>query len=253
MEHVTLERQEAVAIVTLAHPEKKNILSTSLVSSLNRQLRIYEKDPSLRCLILATGGKDFSAGADIREMNMLTTPQIDELLETWQVIHQCKKPVIAEVKGYCLGGGLEMALMCDMVFADTSARFGQPEITLGTIPGSGATQRLTAVIGKARTMELCLTGRLFTANEALSWGLINECVAPEDLRTRALEIAQKVSTFSRPVVNAIKDLVKQASEFSLAAGLINERQRFLETFKLDDQQKGFAAFLEKCQPVFKDR
>lgn len=252
MKFATWERQGSIAIVSLAYPEKNNVLSRDLITDLNQCLEVYEKDSTLRCLILATTGPDFSAGADIKELNGLEPAQINDLLETWQYINLCRKPIIAEVKGYCLGGGLEIALMCDMIIADTSACFGQPEITLGTIPGAGATQRLTASIGKARTMELCLSGRFFKPEEALSWGLINDCVEPESLRAQTLKWAEKIASFSQPVVKIIKDLVKQASEFSLYAGLMNERQRFLEAFSLIDRQEGFSAFLERHHPFFKD-
>lgn len=243
-----------IMIVTFNNPDKLNILSRSFVKELNEALDTYEADTNSRCLILAATGKAFSGGADIHEIQDLTAQQVqqDDFVNAWQRLNQCQKPVIAEVGGYCLGGGLELALMCDLIIASEAARFGQPEITLATLPGSGGTQRLAAILGKNRAMELCLTGRHLTAEEALAWGLINQCVTPEQLRAKSLMIAEKIASFSQPVVRRVKSLVQSVSENALTEGLKEERRLFQETFDLADQKEGFAAFLEHRPPQFKD-
>jgi len=243
-----------IMIVTFNNPDKLNILSLSFVKEFNEVLETYETDTTSRCLILAATGKAFSVGADLHEIKDLTTQQVqqNDFVEAWQTLTQCQKPVIAEVGGYCLGGGLELVLMCDLIVASEAARFGQPEITLATLPGSGGTQRLAAILGKNRAMELCLTGRHLTAEEALAWGLINHCVAPEQLRAKSLAVAEKIASFSQPVIRRIKSLVQNVSENILTEGLKEERRLFQETFDLADQKEGFSAFLEHRAPHFKD-
>lgn len=251
--HVT--RVGAVAILALTHEGKPPVLSTALVAALNAALDEAEADAAVHCLILAADGKAFIAGADIGELAAYTPALAAEtdFVAAWQRLGRCTKPIIAEINGYCLGGGLEMALLCDILVASDAAHFGQPEITLGTIPGSGATQRLSALIGKHRTMELCLTGRILTAAEAVAWGLIHTTVAPERLRETTLAMATRIAGFSPPLVTLLKQLIRDGVEAPLQDGLARERQAFYGTFHLHDHQEGLAAFLNKRPPQFQGR
>lgn len=253
MSYVSYSLQNHIARITLTHP-KVNVLSQQLIQELNTALDQAETDPEARVIILAGQEKAFAAGADIAEVHHLTTRDFltHDFVEPWQHINRCKKPIIAEIQGFCLGGGFELALMCDIIVAADNARFGQPEITIGTLPGSGATQRLTALMGKGKAMELCLTGKIITAKEALEWGLIHHCVTRDQLMDTTHAIAQTIAQHSQPVVKMIKSLVKAAAENHLQSGLQRERELFHATFDLDDQKEGMQAFLDKRKPLFKD-
>jgi enoyl-CoA hydratase len=206
-------------------------------------------------VIIAGSDKAFAAGADIREMKdkSFTDVYLGNFLSTWDRISEFRKPMIAAVSGYCLGGGCELALMCDFIIAADTAKFGLPEITLGIIPGSGGTQRLARSIGKAKAMEMILTGRLMEAAEAESCGLVSRIVAPEKLLDEAVATAAKIATFSQPVVMMAKEAVNRAFETSLAEGLRFERRLMHSMFALEDQKEGMSAFVEKRKPVFKNR
>ena len=177
----------------------------------------------------------------------------DFITKGWESVSACRKPIIAAVSGYALGGGCEIAMMCDIIIAGESAQFGQPEVTIGTIPGAGGTQRLTRVIGKAKAMEMCLTGRRMDAREAERAGLVSRVVSDAKLKSEAMEMAQKIASYSLPVVMMIKESINRAFETSLSEGLKFERRLFHSTFSLEDQKEGMKAFLEKRIPVFKDR
>jgi enoyl-CoA hydratase len=206
-------------------------------------------------VIITGSDKAFAAGADIREMKdkTFTDAYLGNFLSAWDKVAEFRKPMIAAVSGYCLGGGCELALMCDFILAAETAKFGLPEITLGIIPGSGGTQRLARSIGKAKAMEMILTGRLMEAAEAESCGLVSRIVAPEKLLGEAVETAAKIATFSQPVVMMAKEAVNRAFETSLAEGLRFERRLMHSMFALEDQKEGMSAFIEKRKPVFKNK
>ena len=218
--------------------------------------RAFQEDAAIGCVIIAGSDKAFAAGADIREMKdkTFTDVYLGNFLGTWDKISEFRKPMIAAVSGYCLGGGCELALMCDFIIAADTAKFGLPEITLGIIPGSGGTQRLARSIGKAKAMEMILTGRLMEAAEAESCGLVSRIVsAGKTCWTRPWLTAAKIATFSQPVVMMAKEAVNRAFETSLAEGLRFERRLIHSMFALEDQKEGMSAFVEKRKPVFKNR
>jgi enoyl-CoA hydratase len=254
-ETIIVETRDAVGIVTLNRPKALNALNSQLIDELNYALSEYEENAAVGCVIIAGSDKAFAAGADIREMKDMsfTDVYLGKFLSNWDRVSEFRKPVIAAVSGYCLGGGCELALMCDFILAADTAKFGLPEITLGIIPGSGGTQRLARSIGKAKAMEMILTGRLMEAAEAESCGLVSRIVAPEKLLDEAVATAAKIATFSQPVVMMAKEAVNRAFETSLAEGLRFERRLVHSMFALDDQKEGMAAFVEKRKPVFKNR
>jgi len=254
-ETIIVETRDAVGIITLNRPKALNALNSQLIDELNYVLSEYEENAAIGCVIIAGSDKAFAAGADIREMKDMsfTDVYLGKFLSNWDRVSEFRKPVIAAVSGYCLGGGCELALMCDFILAADTAKFGLPEITLGIIPGSGGTQRLTRSIGKAKAMEMILTGRLMEAAEAESCGLVSRIVAPEKLLDEAMATAAKIATFSQPVVMMAKEAVNRAFETSLAEGLRFERRIVHSMFALDDQKEGMAAFVEKRKPVFKNR
>ena len=217
--------------------------------------RNFEEDAAIGCVIIAGSDKAFAAGADIREMKDLsfTDVYLGNFLSTWDRVSEFRKPMIAAVSGYCLGGGCELALMCDFIIAADTAKFGLPEITLGIIPGSGGTQRLARSIGKAKAMEMILTGRLMEAAEAERCGLVSRIVAPDKLLDEAVETAAKIAAFSQPIAMMAKEAVNRAFETSLAEGLRFERRLIHSMFALEDQKEGMSAFVEKRKPVFRNR
>ena len=213
-------------------------------------------DASVRCIVIAGNEKSFAAGADIKEMAEKTYIEAyaeDFITRGWERVAQCRKPVIAAVAGFALGGGCEVAMMCDIVIAAENARFGQPEINLGTMPGAGGTQRLARFIGKAKAMDLCLTGRMMDAAEAERAGLVSRIVAPDKLLPEAIAVAERVSAMSRPIAMMVKEAVNRAFETTLAEGVRFERRLFHSTFATEDQKEGMAAFVAKRQPDFKNR
>jgi enoyl-CoA hydratase len=254
-ETISVESKGAVGIITLNRPKALNALNGQMVDELNAALDGFDGDQSIGCIILTGSEKAFAAGADIREMKDLSSAEARtaDFLKSWDHLPTITKPVIAAVSGFCLGGGFEFALMCDLIIASDTAKFALPEITLGIFPGGGATQRLTRAIGKGKAMELILTGRMMDVNEAERLGLIARVVPAADLLAEALATATKIAGFSQPVVAKAKSMVNTALETPLAEGCAIERTTFYGLFDLADQKEGMAAFLDKRKPAFSNR
>lgn len=255
MSSILFEKIDKVGIITLNRPEALNALSADLIRDLKQALETCETDPDIHCVILTGSEKVFSVGADLKEIQHKTYKDVEQndFIKDWEKISTFRKPIIAAVSGYALGGGCEIAMMCDFIMASDTAKFGQPEITLGTMPGAGGTQRLTHLIGKAKAMDLCLTGRIIDVQEAQQIGLVNRVVPLEEWREETLKVAQKIASYSLPVLMKIKESIEQAFETPLSEGIKFERQLFHSTFDLEDQKEGIAAFLEKRAPEFRDR
>ena len=255
-ENIIVETRDAVGLITLNRPNVLNALSTPLVRELGEALTAFEADAAIRAMVLTGSEKAFAAGADIKEMQTKTWPDTyseDFITAEWESILRCRKPVIAAVAGYALGGGCELAMMCDFIIAAETARFGQPEILLGVTPGAGGTQRLTRFVGKSKAMEMCLTGRMMDAEEAERAGLVSRVVAADRLIDEALETAQKIAGMSLPVTLMVKEAVDRSYELSLSEGVRFERRLFQATFGTADQDEGMAAFVDKRKPNFSDR
>jgi enoyl-CoA hydratase len=255
-ENIIVEKEEGVGIVTLNRPKALNALCAALIDDLERALDDLESDDAIGCILITGSDKAFAAGADIKEMKDRTYQQVyaeDFITEGWERLAKTRKPVIAAVAGYALGGGCEIAMMCDFILAADTAKFGQPEITIGTIPGSGGTQRLTRFVGKSKAMELCLTGRMMDAEEAERAGLVARVVPADELLDEAKKTARKIAGLSRPVVMMAKEAVNRAYETTLAEGIRFERRVFHATFALEDQKEGMSAFAEKRPPAWKNR
>tara|TARA_R110000868_G_scaffold216276_4_gene466386 strand:- start:1472 stop:2248 length:777 start_codon:yes stop_codon:yes gene_type:complete len=255
-ENVLVETRGNVGLITLNRPKTLNALAEGLVRDLGAALDVYDDDPNIRTIVLTGSEKAFAAGADISEMvgfDYMDAFLKDFITVGWQRVTKCRKPVIAAVAGYALGGGCELAMMCDMIIAADTAKFGQPEINLGTIPGSGGTQRLTRVIGKSKAMDMVLTGRNMGAEEAERAGLVARIVPAADLIDEAVKVAQLIADKSMPIVMIAKEAVDRAYETTLAEGLHYERRVFHSTFGTEDRKEGMTAFLEKRKPVFKHR
>ncbi|MCB9959318.1 MAG: enoyl-CoA hydratase [Rhodospirillaceae bacterium] len=254
-ENLIAEKRGAVALITLNRPKALNALNAALIDELSQALLGYDADDEVGCIVLTGSEKAFAAGADIKEMADKTFTEAfgDNFILSWQTLSSIRKPVIAAVAGYALGGGCEFAMMCDFIIAAENARFGQPEITIGTIPGSGGTQRLTRFVGKSKAMEMCLTGRMMDAAEAERSGLVSRVVPTADLVDEALKVANRIADMSRPMVLMAKEAVNRAYETTLAEGVLFERRLFHATFATEDQKEGMAAFAEKRQPDFKNR
>jgi enoyl-CoA hydratase len=235
-----------VGLIRLNRPQALNALNRQLTQELFQALEAFDADPEIRCMVLTGSDKAFAAGADIKEMQDLTP--VDLLREDftdWSRMSRLKKPLIGAVSGYALGGGCEMAMQCDLLIASETARLGQPEITLGIIPGAGGTQRLTRAVGKALAMEMVLANRHLTALEALHYGLINAVYPVETYLTEALKLAEKIAAMPGVAVQLAKDAVNQAYESSLHEGLIHEKRNFYLLFGTEDKQEGMQAFIEK--------
>lgn len=252
-EFILFEKIEKVGIITLNRPDALNALCEGLIRELSAALETCETDPEIHCIVLTGSEKAFAAGADIKEMQSKTYMDAykGDFISKWERIDTCRKPIIAAVSGFALGGGCEIAMMCDFIIASDTAKFGQPEVTIGTMPGSGGTQRLTRAIGKSKAMEMCLTGRMMDAREAEQAGLVSRVVPVSEYREEALKVAHKIASFSLPIVMMIKESIGCAFEMPLSEGVKFERRLFYSTFSLDDQKEGMAAFLEKRAPVFK--
>ncbi len=252
---IKAETRGAIGLITLDRPGALNALNTTLIRELGQALDGFENDDVVGAIVLTGSEKAFAAGADIKEMADLSF--VDAFLAdqaaALERVARTRKPVIAAVAGYCLGGGCELAMMCDIIIAADTAKFGQPEITLGIMPGMGGTQRLTRAIGKAKAMDLILTGRLMDAEEADSVGLVSRVVAADRLMDEALEVADKIGELSRVSVLAAKEAVVRGYDTSLADGLKVERRLFHALFATEDQKEGMAAFLEKRAPQFRNR
>jgi enoyl-CoA hydratase len=255
-EHIIVERNGAVGIITLNRPKMLNALSFGVFREIAAAVDDLEADEQIGCILLAGGEKAFAAGADIKEMQPKTFIDMfsgDFIEIGGDRVATCRKPTIAAVSGYALGGGCELAMMCDIIIAAETAKFGQPEITLGTIPGIGGTQRLTRAVGKAKAMDLCLTGRMMDAAEAERSGLVSRVVASDKLMAEALAMAEKIASMSRPAAEMAKSAINRAFETPLSEGLNVERDLFHATFALEDRSEGMAAFIEKRKPVNKNR
>lgn len=257
MQYIKVEKQvqEGIGVIYLNRPEALNALNTELMEELSHQIVEWDNDSEVRCIVLTGSEKVFAAGADIKQMagkgavDMLLIDQFTK----WDKIKRCKKPIIAGVSGFALGGGCELVMHCDMIVASETAQFGQPEIKIGVMPGAGGTQRLTRAIGKARAMEMVLTGKFITAHEALQYGLINKVVPVEIYLQETLKLAKQVASMPPLAVRLAKEAVLKSFETSLEEGLIFERKNFYLLFASDDQKEGMNAFIEKRQPNWKGK
>jgi enoyl-CoA hydratase len=255
-ENIQLTREGRVGIITLNRPKALNALCDALVKELGQALDLLEADTEIGAIILTGSEKAFAAGADIREMkdrDFMDVYLSDFITKGWERVASCRKPVVAAVAGFALGGGCEVAMMSDVIIAAETAKFGQPEITLGIIPGAGGTQRLTRALGKAKAMDLVLTGRLMDAQEAERCGLVSRVVPADKLMEEALAVASKIAGMSMPIAMIAKESVNRAFETSLAEGLRFERRLFHAAFATEDQKEGMAAFVEKRPAKFKNR
>jgi enoyl-CoA hydratase len=255
-ENITVETHGPVGLIRLNRPAALNALCAALIRDLGQALDAFEADDAIGCLVLTGSDRAFAAGADIKEM--ATRGYMDVYLNDfitvgWERVTTCRKPIIAAVAGFALGGGCEMAMMCDFILAADNAQFGQPEITLGTIPGAGGTQRLTRFVGKSKAMEMVLTGRRIDAAEAERCGLVSRVVPLAELVPEAIKTAEKIAGLSRPIVMMAKESVNRSFETTLAEGIRFERRLFHSTFATEDQKEGMAAFIEKRKPGFKHR
>jgi enoyl-CoA hydratase len=253
---IIVERRGRVGIVTFNRPKALNALCDSLVRELGLALDEFEGDADIGAILITGSEKAFAAGADIKELKdraFVDVYQSDFITRGWERIAQCRKPVIAAVAGYALGGGCEMAMMCDIILAADNARFGQPEITLGVLPGAGGTQRLTRFVGKSKAMEMCLSGRMMDAVEAERSGLVARVVPASQLMDEAVKLAERIAGMSAPIAMMVKEAVNRAYETTLAEGIRFERRLFHAAFATADQKEGMTAFTEKRQPVFKHR
>ena len=255
-ENIQVETRGNVGLITLNRPKALNALCAGLIRELGQALDAFEADDDIGAMVLTGSEKAFAAGADIKEMSGKSYMDVykeDFITNGWERVSTCRKPIIAAVAGYALGGGCEVAMMCDFIIAADNAKFGQPEITIGTMPGAGGTQRLTRVVGKSKAMEMCLTGRQIGAEEAERCGLVSRIVPLADLVEDAVKTAQRIADMSRPVVMMTKESVNRSYEVTLKEGLLFERRVFHSTFATEDQKEGMAAFVEKRQPNFKHR
>ncbi|HQR09779.1 MAG TPA: enoyl-CoA hydratase [Casimicrobiaceae bacterium] len=255
-ENIIVEIHGRVGIIRLNRPTRMNALNDALAKELGVALHAFDDNDSIGCIVLTGNDKAFAAGADIGAMAEWDYAKVyrdDYITRDWEEILRIRKPVIAAVAGYALGGGCELAMACDTIIAADNAKFGQPEITIGTIPGMGGTQRLPRAIGKAKAFDWCMTGRMVDVVEAERAGLVARIVPADQLEAEALAFATKIASYSLPVVLKIKESINSAYESSLAEGLTFERREFHSTFALDDQKEGMRAFVEKRKPVFKHR
>jgi enoyl-CoA hydratase len=252
VESHTLAGGDKVGVIKLNRPQALNALNSELVRELNDAFDRFEADPQLGCTIITGSEKAFAAGADIKEMQGKSYPAtyLEDFITAWDRVGTRRKPIIAAVAGYALGGGCELAMMCDIVIAADNARFGQPEIKLGVMPGSGGTQRLTRVVGKAKAMDMVLTGRMMDATEAERSGLVSRVVPLADLMTEAMKTAETIAALSLPIVMMAKESVNRAYETTLAEGIRFERRVFHAMFATADQKEGMAAFIAKRPPAF---
>ena len=255
-QNIIAETRGKVGLITLNRPKALNALNDALVDELGHALDGFEADENIGCIVITGSEKAFAAGADIGAManfSYMDAYKGDYITRNWERIKTCRKPIIAAVAGFALGGGCEMAMSCDMIFAADTAKFGQPEIKLGVIPGAGGTQRLPRAVGKGKAMDLCLTARMMDAAEAEKSGLVARVIPADQLLDEALKAAETIAGYSLPVVMMIKESVNRSFESSLNEGLLFERRVFHSAFALDDQKEGMAAFVEKRKPAFKNQ
>lgn len=253
---IRVEARGPVSLITLDRPKAFNALSNELMDELTQALDAIEADEAIRAIVLTGGEKVFAAGADIKGMkdySYMDAYKANFITRNWERASRCRKPVIAAVAGYALGGGCELAMMCDFILAADTAKFGQPEIKLGILPGAGGTQRLTRLVGKSKAMELCLTGRMMDAVEAERAGLVSRIVPVAELIEEAMKTAELIAGMSLPAVMMTKECINRALETSLAEGLLFERRTFHAVFATEDQKEGMEAFVGKRAPDLKHR
>jgi enoyl-CoA hydratase len=255
-QNIIVETRGPVGLIRLNRPKAMNALNNALIADLGQALDGFEADAAIGAIVLTGSDKAFAAGADIKEMadkSYMDMYLTDFITNGWERVTKCRKPIVAAVAGYALGGGCEVAMMCDFIIAADNARFGQPEITIGILPGAGGTQRLPRAVGKSKAMEMILTGRMMDAAEAERAGLVSRIVPVADLVEEALKTAKIIADLSRPAVLMAKESINRAYETTLAEGVRFERRLFHSAFATEDQKEGMAAFTEKRQPKFKHR
>ncbi|MEO0881143.1 MAG: enoyl-CoA hydratase [Pseudomonadota bacterium] len=255
-ETLLTETDGAVAMITLNRPDALNAFNNQLMNELTDALDGFEADPAIGCIVITGSEKAFAAGADIKEMreqSYMDAFYSDFITRNWERTSRCRKPVIAAVAGYALGGGCELAMMCDFILAGDNAKFGQPEITIGVSPGAGGTQRMTRFIGKSKAMEMCLTGRMMDAEEAERCGLVSRIVPVAELVDEAKKVAHKIASLPRATAMLTKEMVNASYETPLSHGVMFERRLFHSLFATEDQSEGMAAFVEKRKPDFKNK
>ncbi len=254
--HILVAREDRVGVITLNRPKALNALNNDLMDELGAALLAFDADEGIGAIVITGNEKAFAAGADIGVMAHYSYMDVylsEYITRNWEQIRKVRKPVIAAVAGFALGGGCELAMMCDIVIAADTAKFGQPEIKLGVIPGAGGTQRLPRAIGKAKAMDLCLTGRMMDAQEAERSGLVSRVVPAARLMEEALAVATQIASMSLPSVLVLKESVNRAYESTLSEGVLFERRVFHSLFATEDQKEGMRAFLEKRRPAFRHR
>jgi len=251
---IIVEIYEKVALITLNRPESLNALSNNLIEDLNNALDLVEKDEGLSVIVITGSNKAFAAGADIKEMYSKTFIDVvnNDFIKPWENITLCKKPTIAAVDGYALGGGCELAMMCDIIFANENTKFGQPEINIGVFPAAGGTQRLTKEIGKSKSMDMILSGRTMDVYEAEKLGLVSRILSSNNFLKETLEIAKQISLKSLPALMMAKDAINASYETNLSQGVTYERRLFRSAFSLKDRKEGMKAFIDKRSPNFKN-
>ena len=245
-----------VGIITLNRPDALNAFNKQLMDELTEAVKAFEANDAIGCMVLTGSEKAFAAGADIKEMaskDYIDVMREEFITANWEEVTRARKPVIAAVNGYALGGGCELALMCDFIIAGDTAKFGQPEISIGAMPGAGGTQRLARFIGKSKAMEMCLTGRMMDAEEAERCGLVSRIVPKGELREEAIRVAKQIAGSSLPIAILTKESVNRAFETTLSEGVRFERRVFHSVFAFEDQKEGMAAFNEKRKPAFKNK
>jgi enoyl-CoA hydratase len=255
-QYIVVERRGRVGLITLNRPQQLNALCDPLVDEVAAALDDFEADDDVGCIVITGSDKAFAAGADIaamKDFDHMKAYRDDFITRNWERVKTCRKPVIAAVGGFALGGGCELAMSCDMIYAADTAKFGQPEVKLGILPGAGGTQRLPRAIGKAKAMDMCLTARMMSADEAERAGLVARVIPAAQLLDETLAAATAIAGYSLPVVMMIKESINRAFESSLAEGLLFERRTFHAAFSLDDRREGMAAFLEKRKAAFRHR
>jgi len=255
-EFILSETKGRVGVITLNRPKQMNALNAQVMQELAKALYAFDADEGVGCIVITGSDKAFAAGADIAAMkdySYMDAYKANYITRDWEHIRNIRKPVIAAVAGYALGGGSELTMMCDLAIAAENARFGQPEINLGIMPGSGGTQRLPRFTSKAIAMDVCLTGRMLDAQEALRAGLVSRVVPVEKLMQEAMAMAERIAGYSLPVVMMVKESINRAYESTLSEGVLFERRVFHAMFALEDQKEGMAAFVEKRKPVFKNK